>query len=199
VQPLHEVIFDKVTASSDNEIMILEMLYNWRSTRSFMNRPVEKEKIAALIQAVLLSPTSRNLYPWEFIIIDDRALLTRLSKAKEHGSGFLKGAPLAVVITGDCEKSDVWVEDCSIAASLLQLTAEDLDLGSCWIQIRNRTTKNNTGDSSEAYVRQECGLPEHCAVDSIIALGYPNEEKQPHRQEDLLYNKVHYNRFGKPY
>ena len=50
----------------------------------------------------------------------------------------LETAPLAVVICADETLNDAWIEDCSIASILLQLTAQSIGLGSCWIQIRNR-------------------------------------------------------------
>jgi len=34
--------------------------------------------------------------------------------------------------------SNLWIEDASIAATLIQLTARDLGLGSCWIQVSER-------------------------------------------------------------
>ena len=107
---------------------------------------------------------------------------------------FLQGAPLAVVVAADPKKSDVWVEDCSIAATFLQLAAEDMGLGSCWIQIRNRP--HPSGISAGDYVKRTCSLPEHLDVDSIIALGYPAEEKPQKRKEELLREKIHKNFFN---
>lgn len=174
--------------------MILDMLYKRRSRRDFLDKPIEKEKIDALAQAVLLSPTSKNRYPWEFIFVDDPTVIADLAEAKEHGSAFLRKAPLAVVIAADFNKSDVWIEDSSIAAYGLQLSAEELGLGSCWIQIRNR--KHISGISAEDYVRHICGLPSNFGIDSIIALGYSGEEKKPKKKEDLLYEKIHRNSYS---
>ena len=174
--------------------MILDLLYKRRSKRSFLDKPVETETLDSLIQSVLLSPTSKNNYPWEFIVVDNPQTIGKLSDSKEHGSSFLRNAPVAVVVAADPQKSDVWIEDCSIAAAFLQLAAEDLGLGSCWIQIRNR--KHSSGISAEEYVRNSCSLPEGYRVDSIIALGYTDEEKPPRKQEDLLRNKIHRNAFG---
>jgi nitroreductase len=174
--------------------MILDLLHKRRSRRSFLNKPVEREKLETLTRALLLSPTSRDRFPWEFIIVDDPEKIEKLSKAKEHGSSFLRGAPLAVVLAADPEKSDVWVEDCSIAAAFLQLAAEDIDLGSCWIQIRNR--QHPSGISAESYVKNICAVPDGYRVDSIIAAGYPADEKPAREKGDLPRGKIHTNTFG---
>ena len=77
----------------------------------------------------------------------------------------------------------------SIAAILIQLQAEDLGLGSCWIQIRNRLTEN--GQSAEDYVREMLGIPYGMEVLSIITLGHKNEEKKPFDPDKAQWEKVH--------
>ncbi len=172
---------------------MLSLLQKRRSIRMFQDQPVETEKFDILIEALLRSPSSRGLNPWEFVAVTDPQLLEELSQAKAHGAAFLAGAPLAIVICADTTRSDVWVEDCSIAAIILQLTAESLGLGSCWAQIRNRT--HSDGRSSEACLREALALPDHFGIDSIIGIGYPAEEKPAHSREELQYEKIHLNRF----
>ncbi len=174
--------------------MILSLLEKRRSIRSFTDRPVDADKIDQLVEALLRSPSSRSINPWEFIIVNDRSLLKQLATAKEHGSGFLEGAPLAVVVCADTRKSDVWVEDCAIAAIILQLTAESLGLGSCWAQIRLR--EHGAGKTAEEYVRELLHLPGHFSVASIIGLGYPGEEKEGHPRSALEYAKIHQDTYG---
>lgn len=188
--------FDKEAYQFNNAGMIRTLLYKRRTKRVFEKKEIEPDKIRSLIEALLLSPTSRNLTPWEFIIVDEPETIQKLSSAKAHGSSLLAGAPLAVVIAADSEKSDVWIEDCSIASIILQLAAEDMGLGSCWVQIRNRTTE--TAASSEDYIKEICGLPSRFGVVSIVAVGYPAEKKPPHEQSELQFEKVHKNRFNTP-
>ncbi|MCK8827378.1 nitroreductase family protein [Natroniella acetigena] len=170
------------------EFNFVELLKNRRSIRKFKDLKVEEEKIDQLIKSALLAPTSRNNRPWEFIIVQQQETLTKLSEAKEHGSAFLKGAPLAVVVLADPAASDVWIEDASIASVILQLTAERLDLGSCWVQIRKRRHKSH--QNSEQYVRELLHIPDQKRVESIIGIGYPAESKPPYTEEELDYNKV---------
>jgi len=172
---------------------MLDILIKRRSVRKYKNKEVEEEKVDKLIKAVLLSPTSKNKCPWEFIIVKDKEILENLSKAKEKGILFLKGAPLAFVILGDDEISDVWIEDTSIAATIVQLTAESIGLSSCWSQIRERYY--NSEKTAEKYVQEILNIPENKRVECIIGIGYPNEEKEPHNLDDLKYNKIYINKY----
>jgi nitroreductase len=177
--------------------MVIALIQQRRSIRKFLDKSVEAEKIDLLIEAALRAPSSRGLNPWEFIVVVDRALLERLSKSKEHGSAFLTDAPLGIVVCADPERCDVWIEDASIASIFIQLAAESLGLGSCWIQIRERM--HDGKKSAEEYVAETLHIPTRMRVESIIAIGYPDEQKPPHTREELLSEKVHLDIYGRPY
>jgi len=177
--------------------MFLSLVEKRRSIRRYQEKSVEAGKVDMLVEAALRSPSSRGFNPWEFVIVNNRDLLVKLSKAKPHGASFLKNASLGIVVCADPEKCDVWVEDASIASIFLHLMSESMGLGSCWIQIRKRM--HDQTKSAQAYVRELLNIPENLEVESIIAIGYPAESKSPHRKEDLQYEKVHYNEYGKPY
>ena len=177
--------------------MLLSLLRDRRSIRKFKDLPIEKEKVNILVEAMLRSPSSRRLNPWEFIVLDDRELLGRLAKCKPHGSSFLKNAPLGIVICANSNVSDVWVEDTSIAATYLQLMVQSLGLSSCWIQIRKR--KHSKTMMARDFVAEQLEIPEGLCVGSIIAIGYADEKKSPHSREELQWNKVRYNRYGKSF
>lgn len=170
--------------------MFLDLLKKRRSIRQYTDQPVEKEKIDLLVEALLRSPSSRDFNPWQFVVVTDRRLIDALAKAKVHGSEFMKNGPLAIVVCGDPDRSDVWVEDCSIAALIIHLAATDLGLGSCWVQIRKRDHDGKI--SAEDYVKKLLGLAEHLTVEAIIAIGYPKEEKAGHPFSSLPFDKVRY-------
>ncbi|MEL1135649.1 nitroreductase family protein [Desulfitobacterium sp. THU1] len=171
---------------------IKDLLQRRRSIRKYTDTPIEKEKVDQLIRAALLSPTSRNGRPWEFILVEDQELLEQLAAAKV-GAQLLKGATLGIVVCADSQKSDVWVEDISIATILIQLQAQDLGLGSCWIQIRERNYQDGT--PAGEYVKKLLGIPEHLQVGTIIALGYPAETRPDHTSDELLMEKIHRNTY----
>ncbi|HEX9058905.1 MAG TPA: nitroreductase family protein, partial [Clostridia bacterium] len=78
--------------------MLYELLKSRRSIRKFEDREIEKEKADFIIKSALLSPSSRGIRPWEFIVVNDKETIKKLSQCKEHGSSFLSGAPLAIVV-----------------------------------------------------------------------------------------------------
>ena len=174
--------------------VILDLLRKRRSIRKFQPQSVERDKIEALVEAAVRTPTSRGRNPWEFIVVNDQKLLQKLGIAKEHGSAFLTNAPLAIVVAADADKSDVWTEDCSIAAIVIQLTAEELGLSSCWAQVRLRP--HDATSSAESYVKDLLGLPDTHVVECIVGIGYPAEVKAGHSPENLPFGHVHLNTFG---
>lgn len=170
------------------------MLKKRRSIRSFQQTKIEEDKIQQLLKAALLSPSSKNNRPWEFIVVTDDDLLEKLSLAKPHGAAFLKNAPLGIVVIGNPGISDVWIEDTAIASIITQLTAESMGLGSCWIQIRER--QHSTEKCAEEYIQGLLGIPENKKVEAIIALGYPSEQKNSPREESIQNEKIHRNQYG---
>ena len=174
--------------------IILSLLRKRRSIRRFKNQPIDEDKINILIEAAVRTPTSRARNPWEFVVVTDAQLIKQMGSAKEHGSTFLSGAPLAFVVAADPDKSDVWVEDCSIAAMVIQLTAEELGLGSCWVQIRLRP--HDADCSAEDFLKKLLGLPSSLVVECVIAIGYPNEVKEGHPATILPFDQVHRNKFA---
>lgn len=176
---------------------MIELLQNRRSIRKYLKRQIPSECIEKIIKAALMSPSSHNSKPWEFITVSNPDMLDLLSRSKVKGIKFLKDAALGIVVLADTQKSDVWIEDASIASIILHLTAESLQLGSCWIQLRNRKYDENL--TSDQYIKNLLCIPDHYQVEAIIAMGYPTERKPPIVESQLLWSKVHGETFGKPY
>lgn len=173
---------------------MIELLRSRRSIRKFTAEKIAPEAIELIIEAALRAPSSRGINPWEFVLVDDPVILKQLSESKQHGAEFLCDAPLAIVVCADNRKSDVWVEDCSIAAIVIQLTALSLGLGSCWAQIRNREYSREK--TAESYVQELLGLPEEIKVECILGLGHPAEKKHPVAADKLQREKIRPNRWG---
>jgi nitroreductase len=155
---------------------------------------VEAEKIDAIIEAALRSPTGRGARPWAFVVVTDKILLEKLSLSKPAGATFVKDVPVGVVICGDPSASGLWLEDCSVAAVTMQYAAHALGLGSRWAQIRGNHFREGT--TSSQYIAQLLGLPENLTVECIIAIGYPGEQMVPYKKDELRFDKVSYNRYG---
>lgn len=166
-----------------------DLVKNRRSIRKYQPRAVEAEKIECITRAALMSPASKRSNPWEFIVVQDHDMLRRLSECRPNGSKLVEGTPLGIVVIADTIKSDVWIEDASIAALMIQLQAQDLGLGSCWVQVYNR--EKEEGLTAEEYIRQLLGIPAHYAVLNIVSIGYPDEERKPYDEAKLPYEKIH--------
>lgn len=173
--------------------MIETLLRGRRTVRVFSERKPEEQTVRTILEGALMSPSSKGTKPWEFVVVTERERLNKLAVAKSNAHA-LETAPLAIVIVGDPEKTDVWVEDCAIAATHIYLGAEDLGLGSCWVQIRNRL--HSPESPAEQYVRDVLEIPSSMAVACIIAIGYAAEEKPQHDPGRLPLEKIHRERFG---
>ena len=123
-----------------------------------------------------------------------RQILKQLAHCKEQASSFIADAALAIVVTADPLASDVWIEDASIASILIQLQAEDLGLGSCWVQVRERQAAN--GMPSDEFVREVLDIPLQIKVIYIIAIGHKGMERKPFNEDHLQWEKIHINKFG---
>lgn len=160
-----------------------------RSIRQFTDQLLDPEQVETILKAGLMAPASKRKNPWEFVVIEDKEMLKQLAASKEHGASFLEGCALAIVVLGNGMLSDVWIEDTSIASIYMQLQAEELGLGSCWCQIRNRETPEET-DANE-YVRRLLNIPYQLDVLSIIGFGYKAQERKPFDEEKLQWEKIH--------
>ena len=88
-----------------------ELLKVRRSMRKFTDEELTQEEVVTLMKAALMSPTSKRTNAWQFIMVDDKELLEKLSHCKAQASQFIADAPLAIVVTADPLVSDVWIED----------------------------------------------------------------------------------------
>ncbi len=166
-----------------------DLLVNRRSIRRYTDQPLDPESVRLILEAGLLAPTSKSTRAWQFIAVDDKDKLDALAKCKASYGTSIAGCVLAVVIAMDSAKDECWIEDAAVAATMMQLQAADLGLGSCWVQVRGRLTADN--EPSEDYVRELLGIPEEYPVECIISFGHKDEERKPQNVEKLLWERVH--------
>lgn len=162
--------------------------------RKFTDNELTQDQVVTLLKAALMSPSSKRSNPWQFIVVDDKETLQTLSLCKEMGASFLKDAALAIVVLADPLASDVWIEDAAIATLMIQLQAEDLGLGSCWIQIRERFTASGT--PSNEFVHDVLDIPLQLQALSIVAIGHKGIERKPFNEEHLQWEKIHIGKYG---
>ncbi|MDE6813876.1 MAG: nitroreductase family protein, partial [Duncaniella sp.] len=143
-----------------------QLLIERRSIRRYTSEKIDPESVKLILEAGLLAPTSKSSRAWQFVVVEDEDMLTRLSQCKAMGAGPIGKCPLAVVVAVDATATEPWIEDASVAATMMMLQASALGLGSCWIQIRDRFTADGT--PSNEYVQEALGIPETCPVVCIM-------------------------------
>ena len=111
-----------------------------------------------------------------------------MSEAKNSGAAFLSGAPLAIVVLGNPDEDECWIEDGSIAAVTMQYQAEELGLGSCWIQMCGRGLSDGT--SADDIIHGILSLPEEMKVLCVLAIGHPADERPLQNEDRLKWENV---------
>ena len=164
-----------------------------RSHRKFTEQEIDAEDVRLIMRAALMAPTSKGQRAWQFVVVDDKLDIEKLSDAKDLGSQFMKGAPLAVVVLGDPMQNDCWVEDGSIAAISMQYQAEELGLGSCWVQMRGRGLSDGT--SADTVIRGILDIPENLSVLCFVAFGHKADERKPQNEDKLKWENVHLGKY----
>ena len=172
------------------------LIKNRRSIRKFTGQLLNPDQVEMILKAALMAPASKRKNPWQFVVVEDKEMLVKLSACKPAGAALREDCALAVVVLANVMESDVWVEDASIASIYMQLQAEDLGLGSCWCQIRNRQTEDDA-DAAQ-YVRGLLDVPYQLEVLSIIGIGYKDQERKPFDESHLQWEKIHLGTFRMP-
>ena len=168
---------------------IHQLFLERHSIRRYTDQAVSADDVKTILEAALLSPSSKSARPWQFVVVENRETLEALAKCKPHGAHPIAKCAFAVVVAAAPEKSDVFVEDATVAAMFMHLQAADLGIGSCWIQVRGRY--NAEGEPSEETVQQILGIPQYIKVECIMTFGYKDEVRRPVDPEKLLWEKVH--------
>jgi len=173
-----------------------ELIKRRRSIRKFTNELLTPEEVECLLKAALMAPSSKRSNSWQFVLVEDKEMLKNLAACKKNGASFLESSALAIVVLGNPMESDVWIEDASIASIYIQLQAEDLGLGSCWCQVRNRETAAET--ESAQYVRDLLEIPYQLEVLSIIGIGHKDQERKQFDESHLQWEKIHIGKYVMP-
>lgn len=158
-----------------------EIISRRRSTRKFLATTVEREKLQRILDAALVAPTSRNTRSTRFFVVQDKATLERMSQMRDYGSAFMKDAAAAIVVAGDRQTTDLWIDNCAIAATTIQLAVVDEGLASCWVHVNNRPCLKDEPEGAKAddYLRSLLGIPAHYGILCAVALGYSDYEPKP--------------------
>lgn len=167
----------------------LSTIFNRKSVRNFTTDSVSKEQLELLLRAGMAAPTARNVQPWAFVAITERAVLDTLADMLPYAK-MLRQTPAAIVVCGDLEKlgdlkTEYWIMDCSAATENILLAAEAIGLGAVW------TAAYPQLDRVEA-VTKTLNLPEHIIPLCVIPIGVPTGIDQPkdkYKPENIHWEK----------
>ena len=159
-----------------------------RSIRKYTKEKIPMEIIRELIEAAVSAPSAGNQQLWQFIVIDDKNIMNKVPDFHPQAK-LIQGADKAILISGDLNleiAKGYWVLDCGAATQNLLLAAHAKGLGACWLGIYPR-------DKRVEEIRKLLNIPESVVPFSLVALGYPAEEKG--KVERYNEERVHYNKW----
>lgn len=158
-----------------------DILSKRRSVRKFLPTPPSRETLQRIVDMALTAPSSRNTRSTRLMVVTDRSKLEQLSLMRDYGSSFMKDATAAIVVMGDMEASDLWLDNCAITATILQLAIVDEGLASCWVHVNNRPRLKDEpqGAKADDYLREILSLPSRYGILCAVALGYSDFEPKP--------------------
>ena len=162
----------------------MNSIYHRVSIRKYLDKPVEKEKIEALLRAAMQAPSAGNQQPWEFYVITDRTKLEELSKVSPY-AGMTKDAPLAIVSAyrKDCRIPSYAQIDLSIAMENMWLETDAQGLGGVWLGIAPIENRMKA-------VEEIVGMPDTLRAFAIFPFGYPAEERA--QQDRFDPERIHW-------
>lgn len=151
-----------------------ELLRTRHSVRNFTEREIERPVLDEIIEEAGMAPSSKNSRSSGFMIIEDRSTLEAISQMRQHGSGLIAHAAAAIVVLGDVEATDLWLDNAAISATYILLSAVDKGLGACWVHVngRSRVKDDPSMGTAEEYLRELLGIKDNMKPLCVVALGY---------------------------
>ena len=158
-----------------------QILNSRRSVRKFLAGKVEKQKLQRIVDMALQAPSSRNSRSTRLVVVEDSTLLEKMSQMRDYGSAFMKDAQAAIVVMGDKNATDLWLDNCAITATILQLAVVDEGLASCWVHVNDRPCLKDVPEGAKAddYLRELLGISDNYGILCAVALGYSDFEPKP--------------------
>ena len=162
----------------------MNSIYHRVSIRKYQDRPVEMEKIEAILRSAMQSPSAANQQPWEFYVVTDKEKLIALSQVSPY-AGMTANAPAAIVSVyrRNCHIPAYAEIDLSIAMENLWLETDAQRLGGVWLGIAP------IPERMEA-VEKILDIPDSLRAFAIFPFGYPAEERK--QQDRFDEHRIHY-------
>lgn len=164
----------------------MECLLTRRSIRKYVKKEIPGGTMKKILKAGMYAPSARNYQPWYFIVLNQQEILDKVTLFHPYSS-MLPKASAGIVVCGDLniEPTEAYInQDCSAATQNILLAAHDLGLGTVWLGLYPRE-KRMQG------MKDLLKLPHYILPVSLIAIGYPGEEKpvpNRYREDRIRFN-----------
>lgn len=168
---------------------VIDAIKTRKSVRNYLEKPIEEEKLNAVLEAGRYAPSASNRQDWRFVIVRDPELKEKIAEAA-GGQTFVGEAPVIVVA---CAETDNYVMRCgqlcypidvAIALDHITLSAVEVGLGTCWI-----------GLFDEKKVKEILSIPGEIRVVALMPLGYPTDPSPKEKSRLPLEKIVKYDRW----
>ena len=162
----------------------MESIYHRVSIRKFQDRPVEKEKLDAILRAAMQAPSAVNQQPWEFYVVTNRDKIQSLAKSQPY-AGAAACAPVVIVpvYRKECPRPMYAQIDLAIAVENMWLETDAQGLGGVWMGIAPLEDRMEV-------VERILDIPDHLRAYALFPLGYPAESRQQQDRWDEA--RIHY-------
>lgn len=169
-----------------------DIVHNRKQCRNFMAKEINGDDLEKILEVALKSPRISFETDSHFILVDDNVQLSKLSDCNDIDSCILKDVAVAIVVVGNSLNNDFWIEDSSMAAVSMLYMAEQLGIGTYWVQVRKRGYYD--GANSTEIIRGVLEIPEEYDVLCILGIGYAQEPGTV-SEECTRWENVHLNSF----
>lgn len=167
----------------------MNSIFTRRSIRRFTDQNVEPEKIERILRAAMQAPTARNKQDWEFLVVQDKEKILRVSEMSDVTIS-AKNAPALIIPLANLERGTglplMWSCDLGAATENILLQIEEEGLGGTWLSCWPYEPKVQ-------YLRDLFALPEHIIPYAVITVGYKAAEKPFEDRWDPA--KVHWEKY----
>ena len=167
---------------------VMKNIKSRRSYRDFTDREIAKEDLDQILESAIYAPSGMNKQSWCFTVLRKRENIQKLAKVvgrlANRGDGYDFYDPKALIIVSNVRDFRNAEADCAVALENIFLAAEDLGIGSCWIdQFRGICDEPEVREFLDSY-----GIPSDYVVWGAASLGYPaSPAKEPVKDASVIH------------
>jgi len=166
-------------------LTVLELIRKRRTIRRFQQKKISFDDLTEIVDTGRLAPSASNLQPLEYVVLDAEDSVQRAFEMTKW-AGYLPPAigrppagqiPVAfiIILINREIRPNAGGQDVGAAAENMVLTALEKGIGACWI-----------ASIDHAAMRALLNIPENYEIDSLLALGFPDEDPIAEPMEDTI-------------